>query len=136
LALNLSFLLVVLGLNVGSEYLKALLNNLSPDDHEQRNVVLKEFAKVESSDLLYVLLQSLESKDLDEVNFALNKLFEIKDEELFFDIEEILPKMEVEALEALLAHMSDEDREANVRFMEHLNQELGDKKHRREKATA
>ncbi|MCE9599602.1 MAG: HEAT repeat domain-containing protein [Spirochaetia bacterium] len=74
IGLNLAFLLVVVALNVNSDYLKALLFNLNSRDMDLRSQAMSEFGKLEDTETRFVLLQSVSSPDADSALFALDML--------------------------------------------------------------
>lgn len=74
IGLNLAFLLVVVALNVNSDYLKALLFNLNSRDVDLRSQAMSEFGKLEDTETRFVLLQSVSSPDADSALFALDML--------------------------------------------------------------
>lgn len=90
--LNLAFLLVVFGLNINGDYLKALLFNLNSRDVDLRSQAMSEFGKLEDTETRFVLLQSVSAKDEEAALFALRMLRENEeDHELVEDLGEILP---------------------------------------------
>jgi HEAT repeat protein len=76
--LNLAFLLVVFGLNINADYLKALLFNLNSRDVDLRSQAMSEFGKLEDTETRFVMLQSVSSSDEESALFALSMLRETK----------------------------------------------------------
>lgn len=122
--LNLAFLLVVFGLNINSDYLKALLFNLNSRDVDLRSQAMNEFGKLEDTETRFVLLQSLSSPDDDAALFALSMLRENEeDHELVEDLAEILPDARARVKAGILSVIFDRGTRSNVAVVKPL---LGD----------
>lgn len=113
--LNLAFLLVVFGLNINGDYLKALLFNLNSRDVDLRSQAMSEFGKLEDTETRFVLLQSVSSSDEEAALFALTMLRENnEDHELVEDLAEILPDASDRVKAAILAVIHDRGTKASA----------------------
>lgn len=107
-SLNLAFLLVVFGLNIGPSYMKAMLLNLNSRDADLQNEALSEFGKMENTETRFVLMQSVSTASADEAVHSLGVLVEMKDEELADDLAEILTKAKPPVQEGILLYLADD----------------------------
>ncbi len=124
LAVTLSFLLVVIALNLTPDYLKALLQNLKPGDLAHRDEVLREIKKLSDNDARYVLIDSVTADDSSEAVFAVKKLFEIRDHDLISDLMEVVDAIKPEALTEILKKLTREDQEHHAEFVLNIKTRL------------
>ncbi len=106
-SLNLAFLLVIFGLNIGPSYMKAMLLNLNSRDADLQNEALSEFGKMENTETRFVLMQSVSTAPPDEAAHSLGVLVEMQDEELADDLAEILTTVKPAVQEGILLYLAD-----------------------------
>jgi ATP/ADP translocase len=101
------FLVLIMAMDIGPEYLRALLMNTKSDDNRARAALLDEIGKLSLSESRQVLLQTLEAPQLNEAKLAARLLAKDYDYTLIEDLAEVLHSLHPEVRHELEQNLPD-----------------------------
>jgi MFS family permease len=116
-ALGLAFLLVVTGLNLTPDYLRARVARTLFQRSANVELLRSEIIRLSEAEARYILVDCLVSPRQDEAHFAADWLFANPVEDLFSDVTELLPAMEASPLERIARHLADVQSKAGQLFL-------------------
>lgn len=123
-ALNLSFMLLIFSLSVGTTYMRALVQNLHGNQEKNGPGGSEGTLIANNTEMRFVLLQAISSRNVQEARYAFVHLTQKPDEELLEEfaevIEKALPEIQSEILDFIVNHknwVGDKSKYEKILFM-------------------
>jgi len=111
---GLSIFWILLTLNVKSDYLRALVENLSSHDVELRILAINQLSQMKDANTTHILLEAVSSSNEDVACFALELLQEIRNDGFVEELCQILPDARPNVQIAILSALCERDAQNSV----------------------